>query len=90
MYKKVVNGQKDLWDKYCRLRKEVKELHEIRKKNFEVLEKANVGFKESRKEFWAIVGRIRKGNKRIIIASLKSDAGVSVASTRDKLEVLQR
>ena len=26
VYKKVVNGQEDLWDEYCRLRKEVKQL----------------------------------------------------------------
>ena len=26
VYKKVVNGQEDLWDGYCRLRKEVKQL----------------------------------------------------------------
>ena len=26
VYRKVVNGREDLWDKYCRLRKEVKQL----------------------------------------------------------------
>ena len=26
MYKKVTKGRKDLWDEYCRLRREVKEL----------------------------------------------------------------
>ena len=26
VYKKVVRGREDLWDEYCRLRKEVKEL----------------------------------------------------------------
>ena len=26
VYKKVVNGREDLWDEYCRLRKEVKQL----------------------------------------------------------------
>ena len=26
VYKKVVNGRKDLWDECCRLRKEVKQL----------------------------------------------------------------
>ena len=43
----------------------------------------NVYFDGSRKEFWAFVGRSKK-NK------LKSDAGVSVTSTRGKLEVLQK
>ena len=26
LYKKVIKGREDLWDEYCRLRKEVKEL----------------------------------------------------------------
>ena len=26
MYKKVIKGREDLWDEYCRLRREVKEL----------------------------------------------------------------
>ena len=26
VYKKVIRGREDLWDEYCRLRKEVKEL----------------------------------------------------------------
>ena len=53
----------------------------------EVVEKVNVDFDGSRKEFWAFVGRRMKGKKNI--TSLKSDAGVSVTSTRGKLEVLQ-
>ena len=54
----------------------------------EVVENVNVDFDGSRKEFWAFVGRRMKGKKNI--TSLKSDAGVSVASTRPrgKLEVL--
>ena len=61
VYKKVVNGQnmKDLWDEYCTLRKEVKEL--VREKKLSIwnedLEKANVDFDGSKKEFWAFVGR---------------------------------
>ena len=26
LYKKVISGQDDLWDKYCRLRREMKDL----------------------------------------------------------------
>ena len=55
----------------------------------EVVEKVNVDFDGSRKEFWAFVGRRTKGKKKNI-TSLKSDAGVSVTSTRGKLEVLQK
>ena len=89
LYKKVINGWEDLWDEYCRLRKEVKELVREKKLNIwrEVVEKAN--FDGSKKEFWAFVGRRTKG-KRKNIPSLKSEAGVSVTSTRGKLEVLQR
>ena len=55
MYKKVIKGRKDLWDEYCRLRREVKEI--VREKKLtirnEVVEKVNVDFDGSRKEFWA-------------------------------------
>ena len=88
MYKKVIKGREDLWDEYCRLRREVKEL--VREKKLtiwnEVVEKVNVDFDGSRKEFWAFVGRRTKGKKKNI-TSLKSDAGVSVTG---KLEVLQK
>ena len=91
MYMKVINGREDLWDEYCRLRREVKEL--VRGKELiiwnEVVEKVNVDFDGSRKESWAFVGRRTKGKKKNI-TSLKSDAGVSVRSTRGKLEVLQK
>ena len=30
-YKIVINGREYLWDKYCRLRKEVKELVRVKK-----------------------------------------------------------
>ena len=57
MYKKVFKGREDLWDEYCRLRREVKEL--VREKKLtiwnEVVEKVNVDFDGSRKEFWAFV-----------------------------------
>ena len=41
------------------------------------------------KSFWAFVGRKSKGKKKNI-ASLKSETGLSLMSTRGKLEVLQR
>ena len=80
----------ELWNEYGRLRREVKEL--VREKKLtiwnEVVEKVNVDFDGSRKEFWAFVGRRTKGKKKNI-TSLKSDTGVSVTCTRGKLEVLQ-
>ena len=91
VYKKVIRGREDLWDEYCRLRKEVKEL--VRQKKLtmwkEVVEKVNVDFEGSRKEFWAFVGRRTKAKNRGI-ASLKGVEGVSVTSTKGKLEVLQK
>ena len=67
MYKKVVNGLEDLWDEYCRLRREAKELVIEKKLNIwnELVEKMNTDFDENRKEFWAFVGRKTKGNKKI-------------------------
>ena len=62
VYKKVIRGREDLWNEYCRLRREVKEL--VREKKLtiwnEVVEKVNVDFDGSRKEFWAFVGRRTK------------------------------
>ena len=55
----------------------------------EVVEKVNVYFQGSRKEFWAFVGRTTKAKNRGI-ASFKSVEGVSVTSTKGKLEVLQK
>ena len=49
VYKKVVSGRKELWDEYCRLRKEVKEA--VREK------KLSIWIEVVRKEFWAFVGR---------------------------------
>ena len=49
----------------------------------------NTDFDENRKEFWAFVGRKSKGKKKNI-ASLKSNTGLSLTSTRGKLQVLQR
>ena len=53
----------------------------------EVVEKANVDFQGSRKEFWAFVGRRTKTKNRCI-ASLKGVEGVSVTSTKGRLEML--
>ena len=75
--KKVDSGRKELWDEYCRLRKEVQE------------EVVNAVFEGNRKEFWAFVSRRTKGKYKNI-TSLKSKAGVSVSSTQGKLEVLWR
>ena len=70
---------------------EVKQLVIKKKLNIwnELVEKVNTDFDENRKEFWAFVGRKSKGKMKNI-ASLKSDTGLSLTSTRGKLEVLQR
>ena len=57
--RKVVNGREDLWDEYCRLRKDIEQLV-IEKKLIiwnELVEKVNTDFDENRKQFWAFVGR---------------------------------
>ena len=53
------------------------------------MERANSDFEGNRKEFWAFVGRRTKGKRRGITA-LRNNAGVSVTSTKGKLEVLKR
>ena len=72
LYKKVTSGRDELWDEYCQLRKEVKDL--VREKKLaiwnEVAEKVNADLDGSKKEFWAFVGRKTKGKKRNI-ASLR-------------------
>ena len=55
----------------------------------EVVEKVNVDFEGSRKEFWAFVARRTKAKNRGV-ASLKGVEGVSVTSTKGKLEVLEK
>ena len=51
LYKKVISGRDDLWDEYCRLRREVKDL--VREKKLavwnEIVEKVNVDFDGSRR-----------------------------------------
>ena len=68
-YKKVIKGREYLWDEYCRLRREVKELVGEKKLTIwnEVVEKVNVDFDGNRKEFWAFVGRRTKGKKKIVL-----------------------
>ena len=51
-----------------------------------MIEKANADFEGSRKEFWAFVSRRSKGKKKNI-ASLKNEGGISVTSTRGKLQM---
>ena len=72
-----------MWDEYCRLHKEVKQLDIKKKLNIwnEFVEKVNTNFDENRKEFWAFVGMKTKGKKKNI-ASLKSDTGMSITSTK--------
>ena len=74
-----------MWSEYCRLQKEVKQLVIEKKIHIwnELVEKVNTDFDENRKEFWAFFGKKSKGKN---IASLKSDTGLSLMSTRGKLE----
>ena len=89
VYRKVVNGLEDLWDEYCRLCKEVKQLVIEKKLNIwnELVEKVNTDFDDNRKELWTFVGRKTKGKKKNI-ASLKSDTGMSITSTRGATKAL--
>ena len=87
VYRLILSGEEELWVKYYRLCKEVKQLVIEKKLNIwnEVVEKANSDFEGNRKEFWAFVGRRTKGRKGGI-SVLRSDAGVSVSSTKGKLK----
>ena len=90
VYRLIVGGQEELWEEYYGLRKEVKQLVIEKKLNIwnEVVEKASSDFEGNGKEFWAFVGRRTKGRKGGITV-LRSDAGVSVSSTKGKLSILQ-
>lgn len=90
VYREIVSGHDELWNEYYKLRKEVKHLIIEKKLNVwnDVVEKANSDFEGNKKEFWAFVGRRTKGRKKGIPA-LKSDDGVSVTSTKGKLQILQ-
>ena len=69
-----IRGCEDLWDEYCRLCREVKEL--VREKKLtirnEAVEKINVDFHGVGRAF---VGSRKKGKKKNI-TSLKSDTGL--------------
>ena len=91
LYKKMMHGQEDLWEDYCRARKEVKKLVRSKKINAwnEVVEKVNKDYEGSRKQFWSFVSKKSKGKKGALI-SLKNEHGESVSSVRGKLEILQK
>ena len=90
VYRMIASGQEELWEEYYRLRKEVKQLVFKKKLNIwnELVEKANSDFEENRKEFWAFVGR-RTNSRKEGISVLRSAVGVSVSSTKGKLNILQ-
>ena len=90
LYKRILRGEDGLWEEYVRLRKEVKQLVTEKKLQIwnEVVDKANSDYEGNKKEFWAFVGRRTKGKKKGIVA-LRNSAGVSVTSTKGKLEVLK-
>ena len=54
-----------------------------------IVEKANQDFEGNKKQFWSFVGR-RTKCKNKTISSLKSEAGISVSSTKGKLPILQQ
>ena len=90
LYKRILRGEDGLWEEYVRLRKEVKQLVTEKKLQIrnEVVDKANSDYEGNKKEFWGFVSRRRKGKKKGIVA-LRNSAGVSVTSTKGKLEVLK-
>ena len=92
MYKRLRhNGDSKLWTEYCKLRKEVKQLVIEKKLDMwdNIVEKANQDFEGNKKQFWSFVGR-RTKCKNKTISSLKSEAGISVSSTKGKLQILQQ
>ena len=85
------NRDSKSWTEYCKLRKEVKQLV-IEKKLVmwdNIVEKANQDFEGNKKQFWSFVGR-RTKCKNKTISSLKSESGISVSSTKGKLQILQQ
>ena len=89
MYKRILRSEDGLWEKYVRLQKEVKQLVTEKKLQIrnEVVHKAKSDYERNKKEFWAFVGRRTNGKKGIV--ALRNSAGVSVTSTKGKLEVLK-
>ena len=90
MYKRILRGEDELWEEYVRLRKEVKQFVTEKKLQIwnEVVDKANSDYEGIKNKFWPFVGRRTKGKKKGIVA-LRNSAGVSVTSTKGKLEVLK-
>ena len=58
VYRKVVSGRKELWDEYCRLRREVKEREKKLGIWNAVVVKINAHFEVM---FWAFIGKQTKG-----------------------------
>ena len=54
-----------------------------------IVEKANQDFEGNKKQFWSFVGR-RTQCKNKNVSSLKSEARMSVSSTKGKLQILQQ
>ena len=54
-----------------------------------IVEKAKQDFEGNKKQFWSLIGR-RTKCKNKTISSLKSEAGISVPSTKGKLQILQQ
>ena len=54
-----------------------------------IVEKANQDFEGNKKQSESFVGRKNKC-KNVTISSLKSEAGISVPSTKGKLQILQQ
>ena len=90
LYKRILRGEDGLWEEYVRLQKEIKQLvTEKQLQNWnEVVDKANSDYEGNKKEFWAFVGRRTKGKNKGLVA-LRNSTGVSVTSTKGKLEVLR-
>ena len=91
VYKRFLhNGDSKLWTEYCKLHKEVKQLVIEKKLDMwnNIVEKANQDFEGNTKQFWFFVGQ-RTKCKNKTISSLKSEAGISVSSTKGKLQILQ-
>ena len=59
LHKRMMHGQGDLWEEYCRVHREVKELVCSKKINAwnKVVEKVNNDYDGSRKQFWSFVSR---------------------------------
>ena len=91
LHKRMMHGQGDLWEEYCRVRKEVKEL--VRSKKIKawnkVVEEVNNDYDGSRKQFWSFVSRKSRGKKGTI-SSLRNESGISVSSVKGKLEILEK